>query len=218
MILFIVLLVPLIGLALLSLHLAFNVNLEGRKFRCGMLVVVVEVYTRELVGTYVNHAPDPASRFTIGIIGVILYMSQAPLIVALAIEMFSFSRSKGLNVLQVHSEAERLAVDDDLPGAIREYARLVAEKPGDIDSLFRLAELLYENGEYGKSAKVYEGMLAYADKLGMARHCSVLTRLAELNAQHLGNVEKARAFTKAIVRQYPDSRYARYAMDRLKNM
>jgi len=218
MILFIVLLIPLIGLVLLSLQLAFSGNLEGRMLRCWMLVIAVEIYTKELVGTYVNHAPDQASRFTIGIIGVILYLSQAPLLIALAIEGFSFSRSKGLNLLEVHSEAERLAVDDDLPGAIREYARIVAEKPGDIDSMSRLAELLTENGEHGKAVKVYEDLLEHADKLKMARHCSILTRLSELYAHHLNDTEKARAFTQTIIREYPGSKYARYAMDRLKNM
>jgi tetratricopeptide (TPR) repeat protein len=218
MIVFTILLVLLIGLALLSLQLAFSGNLEGRLLRGWILLIVVVVLTIELIGTAIYRYTDPAAKFAVGTIGVILFGSQTPLFLALIVETFSFKRSKGLNLLEVHSEAERLAIDDDLPGAIREYARIVAEKPEDIDSMLRLAELLSEHGAYRKSARVYENLLAHADKLKMARHCSVLTRLAELYAHQLGDIEKARAFTRTIMNQYPDSKYARYAMDRLKNM
>jgi tetratricopeptide (TPR) repeat protein len=218
MTLFIVLLSIVIPLAVVSLKLAFSGNLEGRLVQGWILLIAVCALAYELVARWMAMAPGPNATLTAGLLGALLFGSQAPLVLSLLTHTFSFNRSKGLNLLEVHSEAERLAIDDDLPGAAREYARIVSENPGDIESMFRLAEVLYENGEYRKSARAYEHLLGHADELGMARHCSVLTRLSELYAQHLADVERARAFTKAIVKAYPDSRYARYAMDRLRNM
>lgn len=218
MILFIVLLSIAIPLAVVSLQLAFSGNLEGRLLRSWLLLIAVCALTYELVARWMAMSPGPNATLTAGLLGALLFGSQAPLLLSLVTHTFTFNRSKGLNLLEVHSEPEKLALDDDLPGAVKEYARVVAENPGDIESMFRLAELLYENGEYRKSAGVYEDLLGYAQELRMARHCSVLTRLAELYAQQLGDVERARAFTQTIMKEYPGSRYARYAMDRLKNM
>lgn len=218
MILFIVLLSIAIPLAVVSLQLAFSGNLEGRLIRSWILLFAVCALTYELVARWLAMSPGPNATLTAGLLGALLLGSQAPLLLSLVTHTFSFNRSKGLNLLEVHSEPEKLALDDDLTGAVKEYARVIAENPGDIESMFRQAELLYENGEYRKSAGVYEDLLGYAQELRMARHCSVLTRLAELYAQQLGDVERARAFTRTIAKEYPGSRYARYAMDRLKNM
>jgi tetratricopeptide (TPR) repeat protein len=218
MILFIILLVPLIGLALFSLRLAFSGGPRDRPLT-GWIVFLLSIFlTREVIGGFINSYPDPSVRITVGIVGVILFGCQAPLIIALVTELFTPRGSASLKLLETHSKAERLAVEDDLPGAVNEYKRIVAENPADIEAISRLADLLYEDGEFRESAKVYEDLLRRSDDLGMARHCSVLTKLVELHANNFGDMEKARSFAEAIIKKYPNSRYAGFARSRISNM
>ncbi len=217
MILFIVLLIPLIGLAVLSLRLAFSGDIAGRAYIGWITLLVSIVLTLEIIGAFMRASPDPATRFFIGIFGVALFGCQAPLVIALGTQLFSPRRSKGLKLLEVHSKAERLFIEDDLPGAIREYQRIIGANPEDRDSLSRLADLLYENGEFKKAAGAYGELLKHADELAMANHVSVLTKLAEIYLR-LDDVGKARACAEEIIRSYPNSKYAGYARDRINNM
>lgn len=218
MALFIVLLIPLIALVFVSLQLAFSANLAGRLHVGWILLAAVCVLTYELVARWMAMSPGPTSKLMAGLVGALLFGSQAPLLIELVTHTFLSGRSKGLKLLEVHSEAERLAAQDDLPDAIKEYERIIAQNPEDVDSQSRLADLLYQNGEYRKSAETYQGMLEHAHELGADRHCSILTRLSELYANHLGDIEKARRYVRTIIREYPDTRYAGYARSRLQGM
>jgi tetratricopeptide (TPR) repeat protein len=217
MILFAVFLVPLIGLAILSLNLAFSGNLAGRSHIGWIVLLVSIVLTEVIIGAFMSAAPDIPTRFLIGCFGVALFGCQAPLVITLIAQLSSPNRSKGLNLLEAHSKAERLVTEEDFPGAIGEYRRIVDAKPEDLSSLSRLADLLYDSGEIRKAAGIYGELLKHADELGMASHCSVLTKLAELYSG-LDDVEKARAYAEAIIRSYPGSKYAGYARDRINNM
>jgi tetratricopeptide (TPR) repeat protein len=148
----------------------------------------------------------------------LLLMLQAPLLVELVTLAVMPDSSRGLKLLKVHTEAEKRVIQDDLPGAILEYESIIAEDPGDIEARFRLAELRYQNEEYRKSASAYEALLGHSQELDMDRHCSVLTRLSEIYAHQLGDVETARAFVQRIVSEYPDTRYADYAREHIDNL
>ena len=136
----------------------------------------------------------------------LLLMMQGPLLIELITLAVMPDPSQGLKLLKVHTEAEKKVIQDDLPGAILEYESIIAEDPGDIEARFRLAELRYQNEEYRKSAAVYEALLGHSQELDMDRHCSILTRLSEIYAHQLGDVETARAFGHRIVSEYPDTR------------
>jgi tetratricopeptide (TPR) repeat protein len=107
---------------------------------------------------------------------------------------------------------------EDLPGAITQYERIIAEDPGELSARFRLAELCSENEDYRKAAGVYENILEQANEIGVDQHCSVLTRLSEIYAHRLDDADSARRHIHTIIKKYPDTKYAGYARDRLDSI
>jgi len=126
--------------------------------------------------------------------------------------------SRGLKLLRVHSDAEKKVAQDDLPGAIEEYEKVLAKRPSDIAARLRMADLCNEAKQYEKAASAYEVLVKKPKGLGVDQHCSVLTRLSEIYARHLGEHEKARATVQMIIDKYPDSEYAGFAKERLANL
>ena len=126
--------------------------------------------------------------------------------------------SKGLKLLKVHTAAERKVAEDDLPGAIEEYEKVLAKDSSDIAARLRMADLCNEAKQYEKAAATFEILLKKPQGLGVDQHCSVLTRLSEIYARHLGEYEKARGAVQVIIDKYPDTEYANFAKDRLANL
>ena len=126
--------------------------------------------------------------------------------------------SKGLKLLKVHTEAERKVSDDDLPGAIEEYEKVLAKDSSDVAARLRMADLCNEAKQYEKAVAAYEVLLKKPQGLGVDQHCSVLTRLSEICARQLGEYEKARGAVQMIIDKYPDTEYAKFAKDRLANL
>ncbi len=126
--------------------------------------------------------------------------------------------SKGLKPLKVYSAAERKVSEDDLPGAIAEYELEIARDPKDVAARLRLADLCSEAKQYEKAVTAYEALAGKPRGLNVDQHCSVLTRLSELYSRHLGQMEKARVAVQEIIERYPDTNYAKFAEERLKNL
>jgi tetratricopeptide (TPR) repeat protein len=126
--------------------------------------------------------------------------------------------SKGLKLLKVHTAAERKVAEDDLPGAIEEYEKVLAKNSSDIAARLRMADLCNEAKQYEKAAAAYEILVKKPQGLGVDQHCSVLTRLSEIYARDLGEYEKARGTVQVIIDKYPDTDYAKFAKDRLSNL
>lgn len=162
---------------------------------------------------------------SVGVITILYVVLLAILILPvgfLGAELFTVTffpdPSKGLKLLKVHSEAEKKVIDDDIPGAIEEYEKIIAGDPADIAARLRMADLCNEAKQYEKAAAAYEVLAKKPQGLGVDQHCSVLTRLSEIYARHLGEYEKARAAVQMIIDKYPDTEYARFAKDRLANL
>jgi tetratricopeptide (TPR) repeat protein len=126
--------------------------------------------------------------------------------------------SKGLKLLKVNSAAERKVAEDDLPGAIAEYESALAKDPNDVAARLRMADLCQEAKEYEKAATAYEALAGKPRGLNVGQRCSVLTQLSEIYARHLGQMEKAREAVQKIIDLYPDTDYAKFAGERLKNL
>ncbi len=218
MAIFIALLIPLLVLAVVSMHVAFAGNLEGRAHLGWILLIVSCALTYEFIGRWMATHPGPTTKILVGCVGAILFGAQTPLLVALITHTFSFRGTGGLKLLEVHSRAEQLISEDDLPGAIAEYEDILTQTPDDLDVWILLADLLYKNGEHRRSAGAYEVVLNQSQDLAVHRHCLVLTRLSELYAHHLDDMARARGFVETIIREHPGTKYARYASDRLNNM
>ena len=126
--------------------------------------------------------------------------------------------SKGLKLLKVYSAAEKKVAEDDLPGAIEEYEAVIARHPNDIAPRLRMADLCHEAKQYERAAAAYEKLAGKPQGLNVDQHCSVLTRLSEIYARHLGQLEKARETVQEIIERYPDTDYAKFAKERLNNL
>jgi tetratricopeptide (TPR) repeat protein len=126
--------------------------------------------------------------------------------------------SAGLELLRVHTAAERKVVEDDLPGAIEEYEKVLAKNSSDVAARLRMADLCHEAKQYEKAVATYEVLLKKPKGLGVDQHCSALTRLSEIYARHLGKYDKARGVVQMIIDEYPDTEYAKFAKDRLANL
>jgi len=208
-------------LGAISIYLTFTGFFPGRAhYGWALLGISFTVFFGSVV---INAGAGEIGFETVFSLVYVLFLSaflalQGPLV----LEMISLTvipdPSKGLKPLKVHTEAEKKVVEDDLPGAIAEYERIITEDPEDYDARFRLAELCCENQEYRKAATVYEEVLKLAEGLSVSQRCSALTRLSEIYASHLGDVNNARRCIRTIIESHPDTKYAGYAEDRLSNL
>ena len=149
---------------------------------------------------------------------VLLLALHGPLVAELMTLAVMPDASRGLKLLKIHTEAERKVVDDDLPGAIEEYERIIAEDPADTAARFRLAELCYQNEEHRRAARAYEDILQKVGNLGVDQYCSAVTRLSEIYAYHLGDATTARRHIQSIIQKFPNTKYASYARERLDSL
>jgi tetratricopeptide (TPR) repeat protein len=214
----IILLFLLILMIALSFYLAYSDYLRGRTYiGWGFLVVFAAIYL-EFASLWFKRSQGATDMFIAVIACVFLLMTQGPLIVELISLAVMPDPSRGVKLVKVYTEAERKVSQDDLPGAILEYEKVIAEDPDDIVARFRLAELCHQNEEYRKSALAYEAILARKEQLSTSQHCSALTRLSDIYAERLNDAQTARKFVQTIIDEYPGTKYAGYAMDRLKNI
>lgn len=208
----------LLVLAGLSIFLAYSGYLEGRTYIGWAYLVVFLVIYFQFVSLWYKKM-DTAFGMYVSALGLtLLLMTQGPLVVELISQALLPDPSKGLKLVKVYSEAEKKVAQDDLPGAILEYEKVIAKDPEDIVARFRLADLCHQNEDYRKAALAYESIIARKQQLSMSQHCSALTRLSELYSEHLHDVQKAGIFVQAIIDQYPGTKYADYAAERLKNL
>ena len=210
--------VVLLILSGLSIYLALSGSLPGHtQIGWVLLAVYMVVYMTFAFGWLGRIGGSALSVYSI-ILLILLLAPQIPLVIGLLGQALIPDPSKGLKLLKVHSEAEKWVNQDDLPAAITEYEKVIAEDPDDIDARVRLAELFCQSEEYRKAATTYGFLLRHPKKLGMARHCSVLTRLSDIYAHNLDDIDTARRHIREIIDTYPNTTYARYAMDRLDNL
>jgi len=212
--------IVLLALGILSVKLTFSGFFPGREpLGWGLLCISVAAFVAAVswmsrgdidLGTIVT-------LFQVVVLSLLLAL-QGPLVIELFTLVFLSDPGKGLKLLKVHSEAERKVIEDDLPGAITEYERIVAEDPKDFPAHYRLAELCCENNDYEKAAKAYRAIVSHGSELGASQRCTALTRLSEIYANNLGDIEKARRCIQSIIKEYPETKYAGHASARLENM
>jgi tetratricopeptide (TPR) repeat protein len=211
----------LFGLGILSIHLTRSDYIAARPYVGGALLgitgAVFCLYTIGLGRTQPSAGALFGSLFYNVLLAVLLAM-QIPLILELISQAILPNPGKNLRLLRSYSAAEKKILQGDLPGAIAEYEEALKEVRDDTDAHFRLAELYFDNGDYGKAAKTYETALASAKKLGKDQHCLALTRLSEIYKDHLHDTESARKHLQTIIEKYPETKYAGYATDRIENL
>lgn len=213
-----ILLCILAVLGVFSIWLAYSDLVAGRAFLgWGVLACFAVVYAM-FASAWLEDMGDAGGLFVAAIALALILMTQGPLLFETITQSFVPNSSSGLKLLKVHTEAEKKVIEDDLPGAITEYESIVAEDPDDLDAVYRLAEICCENQDYVKAAKAYHAIVTHGRDLGISQHCSALTRLSEIYANNLGDIEKARKCIRIIIKEYPETKYAGHASARLENM
>jgi len=211
----------LLVLGLLSIRLTLSGYFSGRSnigwIYLGVCVLIFLVCAGGRSRMGASAGAMFGSLFHVIFLGLLLGL-QTPLIIELISQLIVPDPGKGLKLIKTYSEAETKVAADDLTGAIAEYEKVIAKDRGDITARLRLAELRYLNKEYHMAAADYEALLSHANKLDVSQHCSALTRLSDIYAQHLGDTEQARKHISTIVEKHPNTKYADYANERLTNL
>jgi len=162
---------------------------------------------------------DSISGIMISLLSVVLsgliLATQGPLLLELISRSVLPDPSRGLKLLKVHTEAERKVAEDDLPGAIEEYQKIIAKDPDDITARFRMADLCYQNKDYRKAVEAYRALAELNEKLDLSQQCSALMRLSEIHAGNLGDLRGARKYLEKIIEEHPDTKFSEYATNRL---
>ena len=209
----------LIFMLIFSVRLAYSGILVGRAY-IGWIYVLIYllIYFPFAVAWYRDLTTASATTILHVIFLVFLILPLGALAAETIVVTFLPDQSKGLKLIKVYTEAEKKVVGDDLPGAIEEYEKIIAEDPDDLKAQIRMAELCGEAEQYDKAAAAYEAILEGSKELGREQHCSVLTLLSDIYAKHLCESEKARQNIQTIIDKYPDTEYAEFAKERLANL
>jgi hypothetical protein len=120
----------------------------------------------------------------------------------------------------------------DWAGAARAYRRAWDARPHDLTSAYRLARALHALGLHDQAAPcdrfVQGAQAAQAELPGLYQPANAIKdlsarpyralyhRLAD-NRERLGRHHEARAWHKLVLRDYPDDRYSRNALERLQS-
>ncbi|MBI4831529.1 MAG: tetratricopeptide repeat protein [Candidatus Lindowbacteria bacterium] len=206
----------LLAISAISLYLTHSGFITGRT-TIGW--VVVGIYAAVFLTFVFQWLPKVSMNpFLNAAILVFLLMPQGPLVFDLLSQAITPHSSGGMRLVKAYSAAEGKLAQGDLKGAIVEYEKVLANDPKDTVARLRLAELCLQSGEYLKAAAAYETMVAQKRRLSMGSRCSALTMLSEIYAKRLGDIERARKCLQMIVKDYPETKYARYAAERLINL
>jgi tetratricopeptide (TPR) repeat protein len=202
-----------------SVYLAYSGILVGRAY-IGWIYVVIYllIYFPFAVAWYRDLAAISVTTILHVTFLVLLILPLGALATETIVETFWPDRSKGLRIMRFYTRAEEKVIEDDLPGAIEEYEKVIAEDPDDLRARLRMAELCAEAEQYDKAVATYEVILTRSEELGKSQHCTVLTRLSDIYSRHLFDVHRARENIQAIIDRYPDSSYADFARERLARL
>jgi tetratricopeptide (TPR) repeat protein len=208
----------LLALAVVSIYMSLSGYLPGRT-HIGWAFLAAFIAGTAVFGViWFSRYTDAVGQFLGLMIIIVLLASQSPLAAELVSQGAVPDGSKGLKLLNVHTSAERMVIEDDLPGAIAEFERIIENDPEDYPARFRMAEVCCQAEDYRKAVAAYEALLEYAGELSRDQHCLALTRLADIYANNLGDTANARRCIHMIIEKYPNTSYAGHARARLANL
>jgi len=210
----------LLVMIIISLWFAFSGWVERYTILGWVFLAVFSAVYISFCKVWFASLVDSISGIMISLLSVVLsgliLATQGPLLLELISWSVTPDPSRGLKTVKFHSAAERKVIEDDLPGAIAEYEKIIAGDPDDIEARFRMADLCYQNKDYQKAVEPYQALANLSEKLDLSQHCSSLMRLSEIHAQNLGDFAGARKFLEKIIEEHPDTKFSEYVADRLE--
>lgn len=148
------------------------------------------------------------------ILGMILawwYMQRA----SGGIADFFMGGSERQKVDETFSRAERYEIEQKYDEAIELYHGAIKKKPKNPVPRKKLGDLYFKLGDYGNSIKYMLEILDLPKGVSDDERCTLMNRIADLYLHQKKDKRSAMAILKRLVREFPDSKYAAYARERI---
>jgi tetratricopeptide (TPR) repeat protein len=112
-------------------------------------------------------------------------------------------------------QAERCEAEQRYDEAIEIYKRAIEKTPKDPEPRKRLANVYHTLHDYDNCIKYMLEALSLSKSMDEAERCTLMNRIADLYLQHKGDRASAARMLMRIVKEFPKSKYAVYARERI---
>jgi tetratricopeptide (TPR) repeat protein len=152
----------------------------------------------------------------IGLCGLMAALYAPFLANLLGTSVTDFIYPTGGGEVKSYDIAEKLTVEERYTEAIAEYERVIGEDPEDVVPRVRLADVHCRTKRYDLAVQALNEALEL--DLPPERWFHIANRLADVLAQDMYEPQKAAAVLSKIARKYPQTEFARYALERIARL
>ena len=128
---------------------------------------------------------------------------------------FILGESVGGDVKETYSLAERYETEHEYRNAIEQYRRAIEKDKKSARPRMKLADLHYRLGEYDHCITYMQEALHLSKTMSVSERCALMNRIADVYLEQKHDPASALEVLRDIVKEFPDSRYAVYARDRM---
>jgi len=128
---------------------------------------------------------------------------------------FMLGDSAGADAQETYSLAERYETEHEYGKAIEQYRRAIEKDKKNVQPRMKLADLHYRLGEYDRCITHMQEAVDLSRTMPMSERCALMNRLADVYLEQKHDPVSALEILRKIVTEFPDSRYAVYARDRM---
>lgn len=122
-------------------------------------------------------------------------------------------------VKETYSLAERYEIERNFDGAIEIYRRAIERDKTAPAPRLKLGDLYYQLNDFDNCIKyLQEALNVSSKKMSESERCSLMNRIADVYLHNKADPMSAMAVLRRLVKEYPKSKYAVYARDRIINI
>ncbi len=152
--------------------------------------------------------------FYTGIIGFVILAFWYSNRLSSGIANFLFGGSAG-KANDALLRAERLEGQNNFRSAVEAYEEAIQKDKKNPAPQLKLANLYFRLREYDKGLQCMLDALQKGKNISASERCSAMNRMADIYIQHKKNPAAAVEILSRIIAEYPNSKYARYARERI---
>ena len=128
---------------------------------------------------------------------------------------FILGVSDGGTAKETYSLAEKYETEHKYEEAIEHYRRAIEKDKKNPQPRMRVADLHYRLGDYDHCIAYLQEALKLYKTMSEGERCSLMNRIADVYLERKRDPVSALKVLGRIVKEFPDSRYAVYARDRM---
>jgi predicted Zn-dependent protease len=128
---------------------------------------------------------------------------------------FFMGGSGGETSNETYQQAERYEKEQKYEQAIELYRKAIKKSPKNPAPRKRLATLYRNLEDYDNAIGCMLGILDLPKNVSLEERCVLMNRIADLYLQHKKDRRSAIAILNRLAKQFPDSKYATYARERI---